>query len=368
MADDLERHRKAAREAGLDALIAASPENVAYTVGYVVPSQVLPVRKREFFAVVTSAGGAAFLVVNVEHSEAKARARIENIRPYNEFTENAPQVLASLLRELGVADGRLGIEVDFLPARTMDTLRRELPRAQFMEAERIFDRLRTTKSGAEIERLRRCGRIVDEVHREVYARARAGMTELELASLFVDGALRRGADYLNKIVVGSGPRSAFANCPPTSRALQKGDVLRIDAFANVDGYMSDIARTSVVGRASTEQKQLWQTLVDAQNLLLDLIKPGASTAAIWRSFLAFFEGRGLEPGINFVGHGLGLTLHEEPYISRYHDNVLEENMVLAIEPVLFTEEMGFHLEDEVVVTADGCDLISDGRHPLVEIG
>jgi Xaa-Pro aminopeptidase len=363
----LDRHKRFAREAGLDALIAASPENVGYTVGYMVPSQTIAVRKRQFFAVTTPSGRASFLVVNVEHNEAKTRSRIQDVRPYNEFTEDAGKVLASLLRELGVSGGRLGIEMDFFPARTMETITRELPKARFVDAERIFDRMRMVKTPEEIDRLRRCGRIVDEVHAEVYAQAHPGMTELELASRFVDGVLKRGADYLNKIVVGSGARSVFANCPPTTKVLQAGDVMRVDAFASIDGYMSDIARTTVVGKATREHTQIWQTLVDAQNLLLDLIRPGASTGAIWRSFLDFFQARGLEPGINFVGHGLGLTLHEEPYISRYHDSVLEEGMVLAIEPVFFTRDMGFHLEDELIVTAGGYQLISDGRKPLVEI-
>lgn len=363
-----ERHTAFAREANLDALIAASPENVGYTVGYMVPSQAMPIRKRQFFAVTTSSGRAAFLVVNVEHSEAKTRSRIADVRPYNEFTEDAGQVLAALLRELGVADGRLGIEMDFFPTRTLETLKKELPRAQFVDAERIFDRMRMVKTPEEIERLRRCGKIVDDVHRDVYAHTRAGMTELELASRFVDGVLHRGADYLNKIVIGSGARSVFANCPPTTKPLREGDIMRVDVFASIDGYMSDIARTTVVGKATSEQTRIWQILVDAQTFLLDRIRPGASTAAIWRAYLDFFQTRGLEPAINFVGHGLGLTLHEEPYISRYHDNVLEQGMVLAIEPVFFTPDMGFHLEDEVIVTADGYELISDGRQPLIELG
>jgi len=332
-----------------------------------IPSQVIPVRKRQFFAVVTEPGQACLLVVNVEYNEAKTRSQLSDIRSYNEFTEDAAQVLAERLREFGLADGRVGIELDFLPARTIRTLEKELPRIAFADAEHIFDSLRMIKTPREIQLLRQCGQIVDGVHKEVFAQARAGMTELELASRYVDGVLRRGADYLNKIVIGSGERSAFANCPPTTRVLREGDVVRVDAFANIDGYMSDIARTAVVGTATKEQKAIWGTLVDAQNVLLELIKPGASTAAIWRNFLEFFQSRNLEPGINFVGHGLGLTLHEEPYISRYHDNLLEEGMVLAIEPVFFSDRMGFHLEDEVVVTAAGCALISDGRGSLSEL-
>ena len=364
----LEKQMQAMKREGLDALVAVSPENVGYTVGYMIPSQTLPIRKRQFFTVMTADGQSAFIVVSVEYNESRTRSRIDNIRPYNEFKEKPAAVLADSLREFGLQGARIGIELDFLPARTYVELQQALPGAELVDAEKIFDHLRMIKAPEEIDRLRRCGQIVDETHREVYADARPGMTELDLAAEFMDRLLKKGVDYLDKIVVGSGERSAFANCPPTQRVLREGDVMRVDVFANIDGYLSDIARTSVIGRASDEQKAIWNKLVESENMLLEIIRPGARTGQIWSQFLDHFQSMGLEPGINFLGHGIGLTLHEEPFISRYHDYVIEEGMVLAIEPVYFTETMGFHLEDEVIVRADGCEMISDGRGPLTEIG
>lgn len=366
--DVLTKQRKLLSKEGLDALVAVSPENVAYTVGYMIPSQVIPIRKRHFFSVVTPSDKAYLIVVNIELNEAKARSRLRDIRSYNEFTEDPAVVLADCLREFGLAEGRIGLEIDFLPARTFGKLQNQMPKANFVDAEPLLDRLRIVKTDEEIAILKRCGQIVDQVHKKVYEEVRPGMTELDIVSRIVEEALAKGVDFVNKVVVGAGERSAFPNAAPSSRVLRPGDVMRVDIFANVNGYMSDIARTTVVGTANAEQRAIWQSLVDAQDMLLGLLKPGASTAAIWRQYLAFLKKRDLDPGINFVGHGLGLTLHEEPYISRYHDTVLEEGMVLAVEPVYFTEKIGFHLEDEVIVTSDGFELISDGRGPLVELG
>ncbi|HBY93065.1 MAG: Xaa-Pro peptidase family protein [Ardenticatenaceae bacterium] len=365
--DVLETQRQAAIRENLDALVAVSAENVAYTVGYEVPSQTLPIRKRQFFAVVTVDGRSAFLVVQVEHNEARNSSRIRDIRPYNEFAQEGVVVLADCLREFGLAGGRVGIELDALPARSFARLEKELPRATFVDAEKIFDHLRMIKTPEEIEKLRRCGQLVDQAHREVYATVHAGMTEMDVALGFMERLLKKGVDYLDKIVVGSGERSTFANCPPTQRVLRAGDVMRVDVFANIDGYMSDIARTSVVGHATDEQRTIWAKLVESENHLLELIRPGERTGAIWEKFLSHFRSLGLEPAINFLGHGIGLTLHEEPFISRYHDFVIEEGMVLAIEPVYFTGTMGFHLEDEIIVRSDHCEMISDGRGPLPEI-
>lgn len=355
-----------ARE-GLDAMVAASPENVGYLAGYMVPSQTIPIRKRQFFSVVTGDGQAVFIVVGVEYNEARTRSRIDHVRAYNEFTEDASSVLADCLREVGLIKGRIGIELDFLPARTYTQLMTELPEASFVDAEKIFDHMRMIKTPHEIDRLRLCAQMVDQTHREVYAEVQAGITELDLAARFMDSLLKKGVDYLDKIVIGSGERSTLANCPPTQRVLRKGDVMRVDVFANLEGYMSDIARTVTVGKATSEQLEVWAKLVESQNLLLEIIRPGVRTGDIWQQFIDHFQRMGLNPAINFVGHGIGLTLHEEPFISRFHDYVIEENMVLAIEPVYFTETMGFHLEDEILIRADGCELLSDGRGPLIEL-
>lgn len=363
----LTKQRRALQKEGLDALIAVSPENVGYTAGYMIPSQVIPIRKRQFFAVVTPEEE-ALVVVDVEYNEAVASSRIKDIRQYNQFTENPVDLLAATLRELGVAKGRVGIELDFMPARSHLRLCKALPKLELVDAEHIYDDLRMIKTQDELEIIRRIAGIVDETHAEVYQRAEPGMTEMDIAFMFIEGILARGADEMRKLVVGSGERSVYANCVPTHRVLQPGDVMRVDVFASLNGYLSDIARTSVVGEATPRQKEIWGKLCDAETLVFEHLRPGTTTGQVWRAFLDFFTKADLDPAINFLGHSIGLTLHEQPYIDRYRDYPIEEGMVLVIEPVFFTGNQGFHLEDIVLVTAGGCEILSDGRGDLPIIG
>lgn len=367
-ANPLEWQKAMIREEGYDALISSSPDNVAYTVGYTVPSQQLGIRKRRFAAVVSSDGPDVFLVVNVEFNQAKNTARIRDVRSYNEFTEDPMEMLADTLKEAGLGQGRIGVELDYLPARSFATLKAALPQVRFEDAEKTFDRLRMIKTQKELDTLKRIGGIVDRAHAEAYSAASPGWSELQLADAIRDSVISQGGEGITGLVVGSGFRSTWANCPPSEKVIEEGELVRVDVFAHINGYLSDIARTVAVGEPKEHHRDIWQRLVDAHTTILNMIKPGASTAAIWISFLDKFESLGLEPAIHFVGHGLGLTLHEAPYIDRYTDNVLEEGMVLAIEPVTHADGIGFHIEDEVIVTENGIELISDGRGEIMCIG
>ena len=134
--------------------------------------------------------------------------------------------------------------------------------------------------------------------------------------------------------------------------------MRVDIMANLSAFYSDVARTYVIGKAGNKQKEMWKRLRDTQHAVLERIKSGVRTMDLYRIYRRKFEEYGLPPS-NFVGHGLGITLHEEPFIGGVSDYKLAEGMVLCIEPFLFGESEGYQLEDEIVVTADGYKLITD---------
>lgn len=363
----LEWQKAFIRDQGYDALVSSSPDNLAYTIGYVMPSLQLGVRKRRFAAVVTPDGPDVLLVVTPEFKQAKSDSRIRDVREYNEFTESPMGLLADILREIGADRGRVGIEMDFMPARDYLRLREQLPKTDFQDAEPVFDRLRMLKTQEEIDRLKRIGSIVHRAHIEACRQASPGWTEMQFGNAIRDSVRAQGGEGLNNLVVASGYRSTWSNCPPSHKVLELGEVIKVDVFAHDNGYQSDIARTVAVGRPTAFQKDIWARLVDIHSAMLTEVRPGASTRALWQLFVDEFASHDLTPSIRFAGHGLGLTLHEEPYISSYADSILEEGMVLAIEPVTHVEGTGFHIEDEVIVTADGCELISDGRGEMLTI-
>lgn len=344
--------------AQLDALIAVSPENVAYTSGFVIPSQLL-MRWRHAVCIVRRDGHVSMLVIDMEQTTVNAHVELDDVRVYQEFTDDPMDELVRALSNLDLSQGRLGIEMEYLPAKDYLTLRTALPRAELTPADGLFHTLRQVKTPEEIALLRTLSRITDSAIGETLRQARAGMSEMELAGQLTSHIFNGGAENFKLMIVASGERSQFPNVGPTERILGNGDLIRMEIFGVRRGYHAGVCRTAVVGTPTAEQRNIWDNLITCKHLVMDLIKPGASAKHVYERFLDKFGDLGFAP-ISFVGHGIGLFLHEEPYLGRYGDKVLEEGMVLAIEPLVYIPgRMGLQNKDMLLVTRDGCELLSD---------
>ncbi len=353
----IDRQIKAMAEEGLDALVSISPENVTYTTGIVVPSQSL-MRWRHAISVVTADGRIAMVVIDMEETTVRA-AGIRQLGVYREFVEDPMSKLAETLTDLKLDLGRIGIEMEYLPVKDLMTLQDSLPSLQLVAADGIFNTLRQIKSRRELELLRLLSRITDKAIGDALKSARAGMTEMELAGLLLGGIFAAGAENFKLMIIASGERSQYPNVGPTERVLKKSDLIRMEIFGVKNGYHAGVCRTAVVGDPAEEQETIWANLIECKYLVMDLIKPGAASREIYEKFLKKFSQLGFDP-ISFVGHGIGLFLHEEPYLGRYGDRILQEGMVLGIEPLVYLPgRMGLQNKDMVAVTAKGCELLSD---------
>lgn len=352
------RQRAAMAEAGLDALVAISPENVAYGIGFVVPSQPL-MRWRHAMCAVAADGHTGVVCVDMEETTVRARLPDQEIRVWGEFTERPMATLAQLLKDMGVAEARIGIELAYLPAADFEEIKTLLPAAWFVPADSLFDRLRQIKTADEIALLRRLARIADTAILDSFRAVRAGMTEMDMAAALTRSVYAQGAEQFKLMIVATGERSELPNVGPSRRVLREGDICRVEIFTVIDGYHAGVCRTAAIGRAPPEATRIWANLVECKCLVLDLIRPGASARAIYEAFLAKFDELGLPP-ISFVGHGIGLHLHEEPYLGRYRDYTLEAGMVLGIEPLVYRTGLGFgmQIKDMVAVTEAGAELLS----------
>jgi Xaa-Pro dipeptidase len=345
-------------EEDLDAIIAMSPENFAYVTGFIVPSQPV-LRWRHAAAVITRDGRRALFTVDMEASTVRDLEPDEDVRVWEEFAEDAMPVLATLLRDLGLASGRVGIETDYLPVRDMERLQTLVPNVRWEACYPIFNRLRVIKTPRELELMRRLARITDRSIKEALESVRAGNTEMDLAGAVTTNLFRHGAQDFKWLILASGERSQYPNVGPTHRKLERGDIVRLEVFGALDGYHTGICRTAVVQEASDEVKAIWSNIVASRDLIFDTIRDGASGTDVYQKVRARFEELGWEP-TSFVGHGIGLFVHEEPYIGRYGDARIESGMVLGTEPVLLVPgRYGFQVKDIVAVTPDGCDVLSD---------
>jgi Xaa-Pro dipeptidase len=358
--DVIDREIRAMRDAGLDAIVSCSPENFAYVTGFMSPTQPL-MRWRHAMALVTADGKTALAVVDMEASTIRAKAgEAAEIAVWREFRFDAMPVLADMLERHGLAGSRIGIELDYLPAADFADLGRLMPRAQFVPAQALLARLRQIKTAEEIDILRKLSRIADSAIIEAYGAVAAGATEMDIAAALTRGIYARGAEYFKLMIVATGERSVFPNVGPTARVLKRGDVCRVEIFPMIGGYHAGVCRTAAVVAPPPEAERIWANLTACKHMLLDAIRPGASSRAIYELYLDKTDALKL-PRISFIGHGIGLHLHEDPYLGPTADTRLEAGMALGIEPLIYETGFGFGMQnkDMVLVTERGCELLSD---------
>ena len=345
--------------AGLDAMVAVSPENVAYVTGFVVPSQPL-MRWRHALCAVNVNGQSGMVAVDMEETTVRERLPHSDIRIWGEFTDKPMSTLKTLLIDLGVEKGCIGIELGYLPAGDYDELKCLLPQATFVAADELFDQMRQIKTTDEIDLLRRLAQISDSAILSSFEAASAGKTEMDLAAALTRCIYEKGAEQFKLMIVATGPRSELPNVGPTKRRLETGDICRVEIFSMIGGYHAGVCRTASVNDPPAEALKIWENLVECKYQLLEDIKPGASAKKVYQNFINKFSELELPP-ISFVGHGIGLHLHEEPYLGKYTDYELQAGMVLGIEPLVYQTGHGFgmQLKDMIVINTDGAELLSD---------
>jgi Xaa-Pro dipeptidase len=345
----------------VDALIAASPESVAYlSETYLITQRTIP--SRLAFVVITPDGDPTLVVCSIEEQQVRSESPIHDVRPYAEFAEGPIRALAATLRQKGLGSGRLGLEARFLPLYYVRQLERELPNAELVDGDDILDRARMVKSPAEVEHLAAAARATDMAIRTTFQSARIGDSEQALAERLETGLTDAGADGLAFLVLTTGANSRLSHPVPSTLPVAAGDVVRTDSGgyfgAYYAGYMSDLARTAVAGRASERQRDAYARLFDVHRLLLDAVRPGVRASDLYQRCKTAFAERKLEFRLSHIGHSIGHSVHEYPMLNDFTDQPLVPGMVLAIEPIHFAEDGIFHIEDMLEVTESGARLLS----------
>lgn len=366
LAEEVVRKMRDAMQAeGLDALIPMSPDNIAYTAGTVPPS-LKTVRLRLAACLIPMEGDTEAVVVGLEGPLMTTQSRMTRTTTYREFAETAIGKVAHSLKQRGLDRGRIGIEETYLPVAFHRALVDLLPGADLVAVDDLLSEIRSLKSGREIELIRDIGTAAQRIAEDCVARVSAGATEHDLGGLIAEDYAAAGGDELTMLVVGSGERSAHPNAPPTDKVMTSGEIVRLDIIGTKQNYYSDVARTAVVGEPTSEQEKIYDLLLSVHEQSLEALRPGVQTSEVYRIYKDAMENAGLPP-YHFVGHGLGVTLHEEPFINEFKSVKIQENMVLCIEPLTMLEgRFGMQIEDEVIITSDGYEPITRAG-PLLHI-
>lgn len=266
-----------------------------------------------------------------------------------------------IIREAGVKSGQVAIELGYLSHGQVERIKSRFSRLTFVDADPMIRAASAVKFPDEVETIRDAARIVDMGIAAAVAACRAGVRELDVAAEASAAMLYNGAEFINHMTVRSGPHATGNHPFPTGRKLESGDCVQIDIGCVVGGYVSDTNRTKVVGAPSPAQRELLDVGQRMLEAGIDAVKPGVPASAIWQAAVEVADRAGMRQRviIPFVGHGIGLGLHELPFITESADTMLEEGMVLAIEPGVYADGIGCSRpEDMVLVTADGAELLT----------
>jgi Xaa-Pro aminopeptidase len=230
------------------------------------------------------------------------------------------------------------------------------------------EKLRMVKSPAELDLIRASVNLNSRAFEEGFHHFRPSMTEVDLAAE-IDYRMRRlGADSnAFATIVASGERTALPHAHPSGQAIERNQLLLIDMGATVAGYASDMTRTRTVGSVSPKVRRMYRAVLESQLAAIDAVRPGISCSRVDGAAREVLRGYQLDKSfIHSTGHGLGLEIHEGPRVGRKEKTKLAEGMAITIEPGVYVEGLGgIRIEDTVVVTAHGCEVLTPTGKELV---
>ena len=257
---------------------------------------------------------------------------------------------------------RIGYEPPRMTCDWFESLNGRLPmKAALTAVTGWIEELRAVKSESELALIRRSVATNSAAFEQAVARVRAGTKEQDLAAELEYRMRRLGAEKpAFETIVAGGTRSALPHAQPTGARLEPGGLVVVDMGAMRDGYCSDMTRMLFVGTPSAKVKRMYRAVREAQLASIDAVRAGVSTAYVDRQARRVLKGYGLEQAfIHSTGHGLGLEIHEPPRIGRRDKQRLKAGMAITIEPGVYLEGFGgVRIEDTVVVTQNGCEILT----------
>ena len=282
---------------------------------------------------------------------------------YGDDPSTWQEVFRQALREMHTEKIKIGVEATHLRFLELEFLRKALPQAEFVEASAVLAGLRMVKDADELHKMRKAAEIAEAALLSTLRTVRVGQSEREIASELLVQLYRHGADQELPFapIVCSGPNSANPHASPSDRRVEAGDIILFDWGAGFEGYFSDITRCFYLTRINPEMQDIAETVRRANHNAVAGVRAGMTAGAVDAIARREIEEKGF--GSYFThrtGHGLGMEAHEEPYIFAENQVILREGMVFTVEPGIYLTGLGgVRIEDDVVVTAEGFESLSN---------
>jgi Xaa-Pro aminopeptidase len=343
----MRRAAEQAKEAGLTGVLVAPGPDLVYLAGY----SPVAITERLTLLVVQADRDPAMILPILERPDAEAAPSAGAIELTDWTDGSDPYAAAAPLLD---PNGSYAIS-DSAWALQLLGLQEALPDTQYVSMTKALPMLRAVKDQDELERLAAAGEAADECFLEIIKVRFSGRKETEVATDLANLLLDHGHSQVDFTVVGSGPNGANPHHEAGDRTIQEGDMVVLDFGGLKDGYGSDTSRTVHVGEATEEERDVFEIVRAAQQAGFEAVRPGVACQEIDRAARAVISAAGHgDEFIHRVGHGIGLTTHEPPYMVEGERHPLEPGMCFSIEPGIYVHErFGVRIEDIVTVTDDG---------------
>ncbi len=347
------------RRDGFDALLLFPGPNIGYYTGFNIG-----LSERLAAALLPMEGKPLFIVNELE-------GELRGMKPW--FTdkvtwreqEDPVKLLADTIRNRGLSEAKIGIPEE-APWGWVNKLHAALPDAKLIDASEYLGHIRMIKISQELEWISEACHIADEALENGFKHLHTGMTESELSDLLTFEMRRLGGGE-TFIGVLFGERAALPHGEPSDRRLAPGDAVLVDMGCTVHGYWSDITRTVFYGEPSEEHINIYKTVLEANKAAFGAIEPGVTCESVDEAARKVIEDAGYgKYFIHRLGHGVGLQIHEPPYIVRNNKQKLEPGMVFSDEPGIYiVGDIGVRVEDTVACTKAGCERLTKFKRDLV---
>ena len=366
----LRRLRSGIEENDLDSLLVTHLPNIRYLCGFTGSAA----------ALLVSGHGAILFTDGRYRTQAKAELKGANVRQVKiVIARKSPLVVAAewlagqrkSSTRSSLASVSVGIEAEAITAATRDRLASALRgKARLRSAPPLVERARMAKDAAEILRIRRAVVLGASLFRIARQKIRPGVREIEVAAAMEYEARCAGAEGMSfPTILASGTRSAIVHGRASDARIPRRGFVVCDFGVILAGYCSDRTRTVHIGRPSQEARGLYEAVLEAQQAAIAAVRPGVTATEVDGAARRVLQKRKLARYFTHsTGHGLGLEIHEAPRLAAAQAQKLQPGMVVTIEPgVYIPGKCGVRIEDVVVVTSSGCEVLTPGDKDLVII-
>ena len=350
----IEKAKELMKHEGMDFLFVPISVNLNYLTGIDIDKT-----ERLTAALIPLKGEPVIICPAFELGRINDLTPFENISVWEE-DENPFELTGDIIQNDYEGDPSIGIESKTWFSE-YSSLFEQLENADFRNASNILENLRLIKSKKEINSIKKAIQIIGEARDELLENIEKGMTQTQLTEMLRDYATKKRPGEELSGIINFGKNTSEPHGASKDIKIEEGTVIMIDTGVKVNGYVSDITRTTVYGDPPEDFENIFNTLLSAQNEAFETIKPGVQAQEVDRAARRVIDRAGYGKYFTHrLGHGIGLEVHERPWIAEGNKQRLKEGMTFTVEPGIYLpERFGVRIEENIVVTENGCECLSD---------